>query len=327
VLIALIFLIVGKPVISATEQDLEEKKQMVVSFIQDVVGINVSLYTLNFISRCPEVPDGEWGFTIYLNGENGSTRALFDVERGMIRYFKCYDECVAVDVRQGKSTLQVAREIAETFYSNITYDVQFRTKALQLLERAVPDQNQTIKDENLTLRIGENGRDFRWDYEANGTFVLCAFSLRVSENGHLLLLFNTVGVLSIVWDVRVSEEQAKAIALPYAQVYATANGRTIESVTAKFRYDRSDDRYTVSPQWFVEVLFERNGGYIYGYSVLLFANSGVPYSFCELAKAGGEGAEPNYLPIFLTIAILTLAPLISFAAYRRRSLKKKIDGE
>jgi hypothetical protein len=316
----------------ADEQSLEEKKQLALKFIEKVVGINLSNYVLDISES---FAGKTLMFSIELSGGEENITIYVFFERGMILRLDYKPRPPPSWLWTEKPTDNICsvRELLERY--ELSFNTPY-TQILQLLDQALPNQNQTISNGDFTLNITDNGRKFIWNYIVNGIIVFNALSIEVSEDGHLTYLGNRWGIYNVgSTEINVSEEQAINIGLPYAQSYAEEHGRTIESITAVLFYDRDlecirGDEYVIYPRWNVEIHFEPldswTGSGIYGYAVSLWADTGEVYCASSMGAWSGGSEQPSYLPLFIIVAVTLTPALIGFTlAYRRRSKKPKVE--
>jgi hypothetical protein len=227
---------------------------------------------------------------------------------------------------ESKEKLDAARDILEQYRAH--FDAACAAPA-RLLDSAVPDLDQVISEGNMTLEITDNCRSFVWKYVANGFTVFIPIRIQISEDGHLMIFQNAIGIYSVTsTEINVSQEQAISIARPFAETYAQKNGRVINNVTAKFRYELLRNRYLIHPDWYVEFSFLPDGSYIGGYGVIVFANYPAVYDSGPVEGIlGNTNNKPNYLPVLLTLAVLAPLGAGSFIALRRRHSKVKAMGK
>jgi hypothetical protein len=86
----------------------------------------------------------------------------------------------------------------------------------------------------------------------------------------------------------VTKEEAISLAMTYIEPYARENNRTIESINATLWYvsDYKGSRGNSSqvyPEWEVSAKFDGLKDYVFGYSVLVWADNG------EIRSAGPQG--------------------------------------
>lgn len=312
--------------LSASDDTLyiENKKMLALDFVEKVAGINLSRYEKNIIIL---QPGGNLEVDIQFLSEEGNVTVNILFERDKISwvYYKPKVPPSWLWANESKEKLDAARDILEQY--RLHFDAACAQPIL-LLDSAVPDLDQVISEGNMTLKITENCRRFVWEYVANGFTLFSPICIEISEDGHLIIFKNAVGIYSVAsTEINVSEEQAISIARHAAETYAQKNGRVINNVTAKFRYELLRNRYLIYPDWYVEFSFEPDGSYVGGYGIIVLANSGAVYDSGTVARVGNANNEPNYLPVLLALAVLAPLGAASFIAFRRTHSKVKAMGE
>lgn len=324
------------PPASGDEATEESYKQLALTFVEKVAGINLSNYVTEISVQNPQL---DW--EIHIKFLRGQESAIIFIEsaRGKIWRVWCKPETPPswLWADQADNSLSAVKQMLEQyqFYFN-TSSSPFNATYAQfgpLLNRAVSNQNQTITDANMILEIKDNGCYFSWNYDIRGIEKFTYLGIGMTDDGHLKTFWDNVGVYSIgSTEVNVSEEQAVNIALGYAQSYAEEHGRTIKTVDATlyFANDQSGYRggkYVFYFHWSVTVTFEEsvNDPYIFGYQASLWADTGRVYTHHIAGVVGGTGtkSQSDYLPWVFIGAILAVTAPVSFIAFRKRRSNKK----
>lgn len=327
------FFLMMPPPASGNEATAEGCKQLALMFVEKVVGINLS----NYITEI-DVLGSQPNWDIYIKFQRRQESATIWVEfaRGKIWHVWCKPETPPswLWADQADNSLSAVKQMLERyqFYFN-TSSSPFNATYAQfgpLLDKALPNQNQTITDANMIFEIKGNGHSFSWSYDISGIEKFIYLGIDMTEDGRLKNFWDNVGVYTIgSTEVNVSEEQAVSVALGYAQNYAEEHGRTIKAVNATLEFinDMEGFRggtYVFYFHWSVTVTFEEseNDPYIFGYQVSLWADTGRVISHHEAGVIGGTGTrnQPNYLPGVSIAAISALAATVFFIAFRKRRL-------
>ncbi len=309
---------------AAEEADLDDEKQFALMFLQNVAKINISAYTVDFsYSYTARTSVEEWNFFFRLNRGNESIGLTLDIYNGIIVRFICYG--APMHYGPARDKLTAVREVLEEHVTLLS--ASYCSQFAQLLDQAVPDQTQIIKSGNLTFKTAANS--FEWLYTVHDTEVsLKSFRIGVSDEGYLTVLLNWWGIMRIgSTEINISKEQAVNIALPYAQKYADAHGRTVETTNATLYYVRGSegkrDAYAVYPEWSVEIGFEEANSTpnIFGYNVLLWADTGDVFSATPQGWIG-ESPSPNpNVPLVLTVTAIAILATTAAIVYRKRRKK------
>jgi hypothetical protein len=303
---------------------IENNKMLALDFVEKVAGINLSRYEKNITIL---QPGEDFLVDIKLLSEEGNVTVNIFFEREKIWwvYFEPKVPPSWLWAGESKGKLDAVRDIVEQYQAH--FDAAYAAPA-RLLDSAVPDLDQVISEGNMTLEITENCQSFVWKYVANGFTVFSPICIEISEDGHLMFFKNAVGIYSVAsTEINVSQEQAISIARHFAETYAQKNGRVINNVTAKFRYELLRNRYVFYPDWYVEFSFEPDGSYISGYGVLVLANYAAVYDSGPVGRAGNANDKPNYLPVLLTLAVLAPLGAAPFIVLRIRHSKVKAMGK
>ncbi|MFP3984964.1 MAG: hypothetical protein ACLFU9_03225 [Candidatus Bathyarchaeia archaeon] len=324
-----LLLTIGGTMIAANESslDYEYEKQLSLKFVDEVMGINLSNYTIDFsILR----PGEDVEVDVQLSSGEGNATICVLLQRGKISwvYHRPRTPPSWLWAGEVKESLGAVKETLTRYQSH--FDVS-TTQFIQVLDEAEPNQNQTISYGNLTLEVKNNGRHFNWIYVVEGMEVYNTLSIQVSEDGHLTNFISKLGIWSVgSTKINISEENAKSIALPYAQEYANEHGRTIKSVDATVRYNQDiwserADRYTFYPFWTISIEFEQphnwTGTGISGYHVSIWADTGKVYYAHPQALWSSEPNQPNYSPLAIIAVLMAPAIITSYIVYRKRSKK------
>jgi hypothetical protein len=307
---------------------IENKKMLAFDFVEKVAGINLSRYEKNITIlktvNCEIlVPGEDFEVDIKLLSEEGNVTVniLFDRDKIWWVYYEPKVPPSWLWANESKDKLGAVRDIVEHY--RMHFDTSY-TQPARLLDNAVPDLDQVISEGNMTLKITENCRRFVWEYVANGFTLFCPTCIEISEDGHLIVFKNAIGIRSVAsTEINVSEEQAISIARSRAEAYAQKNGRVINNVTTTFRCELLRNRYLFYLVWYVNFNFEPDGSYYGGYSVIVLAHSGTVYESQPIGRLFYANNEPNYLPVLLILAVLAPLGATSFIAFKRRHSEVK----
>jgi hypothetical protein len=318
----------------AAEEASEGQKQLGLTFIEKVAGIDLSAYTVDLhFHYFAQMPVTDWGFVVYLIRGAERVKVTFEVVNGKINYFACNGS--PRSTRFGQDSVKIAQHALEDLKSH--FNTSIGTQFTQILSRANSYQNQVITQGNLTLKVDKYGNRFLWYSSINGIHISYkALAMEISENGHLLQFINDWDLYHVgSTDIRISEQQAIDLALPYAQSCAAHFGLTIKRVKTTLRYelDRESlrgDKYAVYPMWIIEMPFDMsqsNQDTIYGYCVILWADTGtITYAMAQGHFTEPTEDQPTNLPVYFLAIAVALASTVtaSFVAHKKRRNNRPI---
>jgi hypothetical protein len=115
--------------------------------------------------------------------------------------------------------------------------------------------------------------------------------------------------------VNVSEEEAIAMAVPYATVYANLHGRTILFTNATFDFARDigcvrGDDFAIYPRWTVSFTFDIvNNESVYGYAVALWADNGQVYYNTSQGFYAPSANASSWQMIAIVVGLFVLFPI------------------
>lgn len=308
----------------------ESQKQLALTFVEKVAGINLSRFAHSVLVIRPE-PD--YIVQVYVSSEQGNATIKVYLMRGKVCWFYYKPETPPswLWTETTNDRLVAARQIVERsqLYLNAS-----PTQCLDLLSGAVSDQNQTIARGNMTLQIKDNGRRFDWEYKLSGVTVLIYLQVQLSEDGHLISFGNGGQVYSVgTTQVNISKERAIDIALALAQSYANEHWQGITAVNAWLltTWDWSahrGDKYVKYLDWRVQVSFDRmNSNGMTRYIVQLAADTGqvlvnMPDGPVKEFNSQGAGNSLNTIFAFVAVVIVASTTTASVVVYRRRRANK-----
>ena len=302
-----------------------------VTFVERVLEIDVDAYT----------PVKITGSHVRLRGQ-GDSEFKCNVHWEKESVVFCRIEHSWPSMQSSEDSLSIAKDFLQRYQA--AYNKSYCERFLNFLEKVTPNQNQTIKEGNVTfqfqyfpnyeeLHYRKRTFSLSWDYTINNVPVrFKTVSIDVSKDGYVSFFRDTWELYYIVSSrIKVSREQAVSVARAYAEDYALKWGQEIVSVDTHFSYTWTDfrgsgDRHALYPHWAVTVCFDkRNDDGFWGvesYGVAIWADTGaVYYAAPDKFVGGSDGGRPNYLPMaFVTIGLVASATVCSFVMYRKRRL-------
>lgn len=199
-------------------------------------------------------------------------------------------EQTQISIEESLTIAKNSLQIYETLF-----DADYAQELIQILPTVLSSEEAIIENDNTCLTIkyfdaSENELEcasFSWIKKVGATKVPnLSISFSIANNGILTKFFDNLELYTIVVaDDLLSEEQALSLGAKYIDKYAEEHDRKIVSVEAEFHYSRDfncnrGDSYTLYPQWAVSANFsETNKEGVYGYSVLIWADTGEVHQF------------------------------------------------
>jgi len=320
--------------LALAEENLEEKKGLAIEFLEKVIGINLSDCTLNVTAFGNATISKEVNVHVEMTSQWGSATVIVtfieDVVQDVVFHPRPLPSWLWIE--ETEDALSAMRRI---MYNYEQYFDPSYAALSQLLDQAMPNQDQMISSESFVLNITENGTHFHWVYLIGGLTVFSPLGIVLSENGHVEVFVNRWGIYKIgSTTIGITEQQAINIASHYAQIYATENQRTIKSTNAELLYEkdfygiRGDYLYTYYPFWFINVYFEPLGNEtigVYGYLVYMFADNGQIMVATPLIYNTYYSGQSNYLPMTVGMVIVgALVTTVSALVYKRNHRKSRV---
>lgn len=236
--------------------------------------------------------------------------------------------------------LVIAKNALENYQAsfNASHCVGFA----QMVPASTQLSNSTLEEGNKALEItcydsyrvsGE--LELRW-YEKVGGFKIPALStcIGVSETGLVVLFGDNLGRYTVgSTDVAVSEEEAIKTAMPYIENYSKEHNRNVISVSADLSYSVDSfalrgDSSAIYPTWLVAAWFDDIKTDIFGYAVLLWADTGEVYdNGAQGAFIDSNQGQPSYFLYVIAIVMVGVIFALSVILLRRRGEKTMFESK
>ncbi|PVX23695.1 MAG: hypothetical protein CW716_11545 [Candidatus Bathyarchaeum sp.] len=241
-----------------------------------------------------------------------------------------------------EESLNVAKMSLQAYEKD--FDAIYVSEFIQALPTSLSTQESTIENEDSLLNIKYSDvsdtkmeyASFSWIKKIGGiTVPNLSVALSVAKNGLVTKFFDNLELYEIVVaDDLISEEQAISIGQEYIEKYATENDRKTVAVVSKFQYSRDfkctrGDSYTLYPQWAISANFSEIGKEgVYGYSVLIWADTGEVHSFepqgTFLDKSLMNETPSNSVPMMIGITLTLTLAIVAIYLYKRKHIEAKI---
>lgn len=292
--IGLILVLMFSSVINAhcaTYMSVADKKAFAFDFLENIVGVNMSVYPSPGVIVTGE-NDDQLVVRIILSNDVGWYEALFLFDAHTLDYYTMYAWQGALVINdKGRDCLNIANLTLEKYQA--LYSKSYCEQFIQTLaDVSTPLRSQTIQASDIlfTLVCSEEHTIFGWGYCINGTHAAKGLTIHVSKNGYVECFSDTWERFQIATThVEVSKEQAIEITLAKAEKAIKEIGAKIATVNASFSYALDKDgsrgnKTLVYPIWGVEIMFDKWYKSCCGYAASIWADTG------EIRSAGLQGA-------------------------------------
>lgn len=220
-------------------------------------------------------------------------------------------------------------------FSNASYCSEF----VGLLSTAMQTQNSSAENQDFALKIsnsasaGQSGyMTIEYSRKVEGyTLQGDCFAISMSKNGLLSSLIDNMMYYVATTDVNVTEEQAIAMATPYATAYAKLYGQTIAATNATFDFARDvgcvrGDNFAIYPRWTVSFTFDKvNNESVSEYAVAIWADNGQvyynePQGFFSPSNIGLGANASNWQIVAIAASLFVLFPIAAtYVKHRART--------
>jgi hypothetical protein len=213
-------------------------------------------------------------------------------------------------------------------YQNL-FGASYCNKFEQLIPDITRAQSLTIDSDGRVLNIKYLGDSktpleyaiLTWSQNIDGvTIPGQSVQATVSNTGILTSFADSLGLYKVATTcIAISQQQARDIAMPYINTYATANNKAVENITTTLGYvtdlnGTRGDSYTIYPQWGISATFGKSSSDVDGFNVLVWADNG------QVRDKGVQGYYRSMANPWLSIntitviGILTIIPIIGLTA-------------
>jgi len=324
------------PVKAITDSEIQDQ---VVTFLTKVAGLdenslsfssfNVSHNSL-FNSNIPRT-----GINAFLSNNNQNFSLSMDIVYGKVHFYSLSwlelpSSYSQIEIEESLGIIKNALKGYET-----NFGASYVNELTQILPTNVSTQDANIENENMRLKITHYEADsfkkdinFRWIKLIDGVEVPhSGLSISVSQNGLVTSFSDDIKLYRIVVsDHYISEEEAVSIGHHYINEYVKENGRTLVSVNSEFFYTRDiaahrGDNYAIYPVWWITADFSgvsKEG--VFGYSVLIWADTGEAYHFGSQGSMGSSADETTANAFYILIVgiAVIIAPLVIRVIYSHK---------
>jgi len=356
------------PSYSAEDKALKfNSAEETLKFLRSVVGIDLERYNVTLLRlstyRPPIALSYEDGRLVEHPSRHYETLVKFLISDGAAR-FEAYVTFVDGRVQYYRLEGDFCGESALNLWDHLTIALKalkeyqeftglsHYTRLIDLLSRAIETKQLMIEEEDYILNIThvENSR-LPYNCKRSTEVVYIAkvkgyklpgdyFAISVSRNGFVTGLSDTSMYYVATMELRISEEEAIRVALPYAEEYARRYGLKIASMKAELMFGRDldgrrGDEFAIYPKWTVLFIFDRVVNGVFGYAVSIWADTGevfyhAPQGVRSCWSHGGQHAEinsesevGNRLWLLTTSIVVALSTLLLAIYVKCRKTKRR----
>jgi hypothetical protein len=329
------------------------EKQKALSFLTQVVGINSSSYNVLSSSvykfKIPDSGHYQTDVSIAVKSNNCTFNVLitfidgklwtYDLDSGSIRLVG--KETLADSLFVAKGTIEGYRGLFNAAYCSELEGMI--STALQNRTLTVENNASILKAsyvENCSTPLDyKRCTDLQWFKKIKNQFTdgSQSISMSVSKNGLLTLFVDNLAIFYLAsTDIRISEEEALNITMPYAEAYSAEHGQKIVFANATLEWDRDlnssrGDDFAIYPRWLVSVTFDNaNDEGVSTYGASIWADNGQiasqgPQMFFGAHAVTSTGSDN--VGLWLIFAAIGAFPaFICLATYLKRRSKKDSEG-
>lgn len=325
------------------------EKQKALTFLAQVAGINMSspnVLSCNvFKFKIPDSNHNQTDISVAVKNGNYTLNILvtfidgklwtYDVDPGSNRLAgkKTLTDCLFVT----KGAIEEYGRLFNAVYCSGLKDMI--SAALQNQVLTVEDNISLLKTSYVetcsTLLDYRRCTNLQWFKKINNRFAdgSQSISMSVSKSGLLTMFVDNLAVFYLSsTDIRISEEEALNITMPYAEAYSAEHGQKIVSANATLEWHRDldssrGDDFAIYPRWLVSVTFDSvNEHRVFAYRASIWADSGQIASkgpqtlFGANTMASRDNGKALLWLIFA--AIIAFPVLICLATYSKNRSKK-----
>jgi hypothetical protein len=288
-------------------------------FLTEVVCLDSNNYTIDKFSEVQDETDGLSSgspkSTIYatLSNKQVTLNVVMNISERKIRYYDLTVESGSLDgsylknndfLSVGKKMLGQYKAAFGTSYIVMPEYVRanYVDDFIRLIPTTIQAEKVSVDKEKMLLTVDfskgtgsqEKYAKFVWCQKVDDyTDPVLLFQTVFAKTGVLTSFIDNMGVYTVATTrVTLSEQDAIALARSFIDEYAMANSQTVKTIKTELAYvkDYYNERgysHLAYPKWSVEAIFNtsntKSAHGVYGYSVLIWADSG------EIESHGAQG--------------------------------------
>jgi hypothetical protein len=287
----IMFLLALLSIASLAHATLSSDEKLASKFL-GITGVNMNTCSISSFdestSRMPNSPHYLTVMKAEISGNNTQFEVLMSLVDGKIWSYSLSGNFSTGQLNASANLIRANNSLkAYQAFSNASYCSKF----VELLSTVMQTQNSSAENEDFALKISNSISADHNEYttihysrKVKGyTLQGDCFAISMSKNGLLSSLLDNMMYYVATTDVNVSEEEATALATPYATVYANLHGQTIAATNATFNFARDvscvrGDNFAIYPRWIVSFTFDKvNNESVSGYAVAVWADNGQVY--------------------------------------------------
>lgn len=318
----------------------ETEESLALTFLENVVGIDVKAYGISSfkVSRSSSTQ-------CCLTFASNKIEVLVQFIGGALAWcdIRALDGALTLKAQdQYVNELNAAKGLLERYQTH--FSVFHCGKLKSLLDKIVAlDENELVVTEgDVVLRVEreEDGVSFVWTPELDGTEVSRKrFSFFLGKN-HIGFV-DAWGVTRIgSTEVKVSEKEAKNIALDLAEKWIKKEGADLKIVRIETKFyfyndvltPRGGDPFTLYPSWRVTLYFDKIWKSCFAYGVAIWADTGEvrdadPQGFLGVSESQGPLLDAQtWIAVMMIPATLAVATIIYRQRFPRYRKTKRVSN-
>ena len=303
------------------------EKAIGLDFLEKVAGINVGAYNLSSF----QVKGNDLKF-LFTSEEGSEIDVSMKVINGSLTWCIVYvQEGTPILTLQPSNSLDAAKNFIRRYklLSEVTYCDEF----ISLLDRiGTLDRNQSVSSGNVVLRttIRENRVSFKWNYQVNDIEAPGKKFSFTFQDGVLRGFVDNWDIKKIGGaSIKISEQEAKNIALEVAEDYISELNATVTEIEATLILWNDADTgrgsaNTLYPSWSIMLYFDKiYPGSITGYYVALWADTGKVYRANSQGYIGEIEHQMSWFQANLPMVIVVIVTLPAILATVTTVYKKR----
>jgi hypothetical protein len=280
--------------------------------------------------------------TAKINADNAQYNVLITLENGKFFSYSLSGSNFGTGELDRNTYLITAENVLKGYqtFLNASYCSEFE----ELLSIAMQTQSSSVENHDFALNQDfvlkiSNGASagqtwctyVEYSRRVEGYPVLGdCFALVISKNGLLTTLMDNMMLYHVATtDVNVTEEQAIAMATPYATGYAQQSGQTIVVTNATIDFERDigglrGDNFAMYPTWTVYFTYDKTDkDGVDGYAVAIWADNGQVYYnapqgwFGSSSNTALSANTSNWQIVALAAGLFVLFPIATTYVKRR----------
>ncbi len=346
VVLSVVMLVSGLIVIPCTNEASEQDmKELAVSFLEDVAGIDMSSYSVGYFHVNRDATTGYRFPYTSVTFEFGDYKGRILLAQGRVLSYRLYDYSdTDVDFEKLLSNVEIEEPTVMGYADRLDtafekYEQHFsvdKSELYETLSLAKSTGEKEIESDSWRLNVNTEHSHRQTD-----TFVQFSWSEYVGEfkstRGVRIVMTDSGVIVQLVsrliyqygtTDINISKEEAIEIARPYAEEFADEYGSEITGINATLYFmrdwhtlhpDNDNNTMLLYPKWTVRFEFYGDIKPVTGLYASIWADNGEVYN---TGKSGTYGSHPpspvpRSMPWNIIIPILIVSVVTFAVAYHK----------